>query len=91
MKAFNLHQLLASNDLHTTAHLAILEAIDNGEQKLNDIRKGMNISDSATMALLDVLVARGLITRDMDPSDRRRRLSALTHKGTQLLQQFYDL
>lgn len=91
MKALNLYNLLTSHDLHTTAYLAVLEAIYHGNQKLNDIRKGLGISDSATMALLDVLVARGLITRVGDPVDRRRRLSALTDSGKQLLQQFYDL
>lgn len=91
MTALQLHTLLTTHDLHSTSYLAVLEAIERGEQKLNDIRAGLNISDSATIGLLDVLVARGFIIRVNATFDRRRKLSALTDTGRQLLQQFYDL
>jgi DNA-binding MarR family transcriptional regulator len=66
----------------TLAHINELAAAS--QQQVAD-RAHMDRSD--LVRLLDGLEARGLITRERDPDDRRRHVLALTAAGTRCLEQ----
>ena len=44
--------------------------------------EGLGVSKQAVSQLLDTLVLRGYLTRDIDPADRRRMVLGLTDRGT---------
>jgi DNA-binding MarR family transcriptional regulator len=54
---------------------------------LNDIADFLGLTPPAASRLVDGLVARGLVTRSLDPGDRRRLMLRVTPAGATLLDQ----
>jgi DNA-binding MarR family transcriptional regulator len=46
-----------------------------------DMIRGLGVSKQAASQLIDTLVHRGYLTRDMNPNDRRRMTIELTERG----------
>jgi DNA-binding MarR family transcriptional regulator len=46
-----------------------------------DMIRGLGVTKQAASQLIDTLVLRGYLTRDVDPEDRRRMTIALTDRG----------
>jgi DNA-binding MarR family transcriptional regulator len=52
-----------------------------GDGSAVDIIKGLGVTKQAASQLIDTLVLRGYLTRDVNPDDRRRMVIALTERG----------
>jgi DNA-binding MarR family transcriptional regulator len=51
------------------------------EPVVMDMIRGLGVTKQAVSQLLDTLVVRGFITREVDPDDRRRMTIGLTDRG----------
>lgn len=61
--------------------LYVIGAMAFGETALADIIRQLGVTKQAAGQLVDALVLRGYLTRDVDPDDRRRLTVALTERG----------
>lgn len=80
-------QMLTQRGL-TPHHYGMLMALGElghpcGQQQLSDL---IGIDSRNAVPIIDVLVDRDLLSRDIDPTDRRRRLLALTAAGRDMVQ-----
>ncbi|MFD9499953.1 MarR family transcriptional regulator BagL/FevM [Streptomyces sp. NPDC060035] len=70
----------------TSPQFAVLLALDDhGSQDQSALGALAAIDRSTLTVLLDRLEARGLVTKEMDPANRRRRIVALTDTGRRCL------
>lgn len=82
----------ASLDPHglTHAEFAILEALfHKGPLLLGEVQRKILVSSGGITFLVDKLADRGLVERQLCPSDRRARYAALTRKGEALMAQIF--
>lgn len=80
-QAVNASWQLRSGDL-TPPQFAVLHVLDeHGSLDQKSIGSLAAVDRSTLTPLLDRLVARGLITKNMDPGNRRRQLVTLTPAG----------
>ncbi len=63
------------------AHSLVLELIDSGMQHPKQLAEVLDASPPAVSSLLGDLEGKGLVSRDVDPDDRRRVLLSLTDGG----------
>lgn len=61
--------------------LYVIGALAMGEAPLSEIIRELGVSKQAAGQLVDTLVLRGYLERDVDPEDRRRLTVALTERG----------
>ncbi|MBW7932769.1 MAG: MarR family transcriptional regulator [Gemmatimonadaceae bacterium] len=74
----------------TIAEFAILEALyHKGPLLLGEVQKKILVSSGGITFLVDKLADRGLVERQLCPSDRRARYAALTKKGETLMAQVF--
>ncbi len=74
----------------TEAEFAILEALyHKGPLLLGEVQRKILVSSGGITFLVDRLAERGLVERQMCPSDRRARYAALTKKGEALIGQIF--
>lgn len=59
----------------------VLGAISTSGTPLADVIAALGLSKQAAGALVDALVIRGYLSREVDPTDRRRLQVALTDRG----------
>jgi len=59
----------------------VIGAIARNNAPLGEIIKGLGTSKQAVGQLIDTLVLRGYVAREMDPEDRRRLVLTLTERG----------
>lgn len=59
----------------------VLGAIANHEAGAGDLIRQLGVSKQAASQLIDVLVLRGYLERQVDPDDRRRMTIILTERG----------
>ena len=59
----------------------VLGAISTTGTPLADVIAALGLSKQAAGALVDALVVRGYLSREVDPADRRRLQIALTERG----------
>ena len=73
--------------LHVRSYsaLAVAAAIPEGRTQ-RDIAEYLDLDPSQVVGLVDELESRSLVTREVDPSDRRARLVRATPAGLRLLE-----
>jgi DNA-binding MarR family transcriptional regulator len=54
----------------------------NGEESIEEMIRGLGVSKQAFSQLVDTLVLRGYVTRDVNTEDRRRMTLALADRGS---------
>jgi DNA-binding MarR family transcriptional regulator len=59
----------------------VLSAIARGGVPLAEVIEALGVSKQTAGALVDALVVRGYLDRQVDPSDRRRLVVSLTDRG----------
>ena len=59
----------------------VLSAITRGGVPLAEVIAALGVSKQAAGALVDTLVVRGYLVRQVDPSDRRRLVLSATDRG----------
>jgi MarR family 2-MHQ and catechol resistance regulon transcriptional repressor len=80
---------IARNDL-TTTEFGILEALHHkGPLLLGEIQRKVLVTSGGITYLVDRLVAKGLVTREPSPDDRRARFAVLTPAGKQLIERIF--
>lgn len=73
------------NDYHISfTQVSALYAIRYGADTPGAIAKKMQITPRAVTSHIDVLEEKGLLTRNIDPHDRRRSILTLTDEGAAL-------
>lgn len=77
--------------LSLTGHqLEALTALEEGSLTMRCLCERLDISESAGTALSDRLVARGMVAREPDPTDRRVVRLALTDQARSMVQRYRE-
>ncbi|HZM29236.1 MAG TPA: MarR family transcriptional regulator [Acidimicrobiales bacterium] len=82
--------LVAAGHPVRTAHAAVFGNIDSEGTRLSTLAERANMTAQAMGELVDDLVAKGYLTREPDPTDRRAKLITITDLGYQGVQDAYD-
>jgi len=80
--------LLSEEDLTTDQYqalLAIRAATSKARLSIRDLAEQLQVRHHSTVGIVDQLVARGAIVREVAPDDRRKVLLTLTQKGEALI------
>jgi MarR family 2-MHQ and catechol resistance regulon transcriptional repressor len=86
MKAYRALQRLAIHSIESSevglSDFAVLEMLlHKGPQPVNEIGRRVELTSGSITTAVDRLEARGLVTREAHPSDRRARIVRLTAEG----------
>ena len=86
MKAHRTLQRLATRSIESSeaglSDFAVMEMLlHKGPQPVNEIGRRVELTSGAITTAVDRLEARGLVTREAHPSDRRARIVRLTAAG----------
>jgi MarR family 2-MHQ and catechol resistance regulon transcriptional repressor len=74
----------------TASEFGILEALyHKGPLLLGDLQKKILVTSGGVTYLVDRLAAKGLITRESFPGDKRSRFAVLTPDGSSLIKQIF--
>jgi len=74
----------------TASEFGILEALyHKGPLLLGDLQKKILVTSGGITYLVDRLVAKGLVTRESFPGDKRSRFAVLTAQGSTLIKQIF--
>jgi MarR family 2-MHQ and catechol resistance regulon transcriptional repressor len=74
----------------TTTEFGILEALHHkGPLLLGEIQRKVLVTSGGITYLVDRLVAKGLVTREPSPDDRRARYAVLTAEGKRLIAEIF--
>jgi DNA-binding MarR family transcriptional regulator len=68
----------------------LLAYLESGEQSIADMIRGLGFTKQAFSQLVDTMVLRGFITRDVDPNDRRRMTLRMTERGKAAAKASYE-
>lgn len=82
---------LAPLGLSQHQHAILLVLAEFGPAVQKDVAARLGLDGGDLVAFLDGLQAEGLITRDRDPSDRRRQILTLTPPGRDVLREAEEL
>ena len=77
-------------DVRVPEHYALV-AIESGADNASELGRRLSVTKQAAAKTIDVLLERGYITRDADPTDARRKRLTLTPLGTDLLRQGHEI
>ncbi len=81
--------LLSSEDLtpdQYQALLAIRASSSKGKLSIRDLAEQLQVRHHSTVGIVDQLVSRGAVVRQVAPDDRRKILLTLTEKGEELVE-----
>ncbi len=74
----------------TSSEFGILEALHHkGPLLLGDLQRKLLVTSGGMTYLVDRLVAKGLVTRQSFPGDKRARFAVLTTEGSDLIRQIF--
>ncbi len=74
----------------TSSEFGILEALHHkGPLLLGDLQRKLLVTSGGVTYLVDRLVAKGLVTRESYPGDKRARFAVLTAQGSALIRQIF--
>jgi DNA-binding MarR family transcriptional regulator len=68
----------------------LLAYLASGEESIADMILGLGFTKQAFSQLVDTMVLRGFLTRNVDPGDRRRITLHMTERGEAAAQASYD-
>ena len=77
-------------DVRAAEHYAMV-AIDSGADNASELGRRLSVTKQAAAKTIDVLLERGYIKRDADPTDARRKRLMLTPLGTDLVRQGHEI
>lgn len=77
--------ILSAHGLTMWEYVVLVSIADEPGLSQNDLARKSRRDSTRLIRHLDDLADRGLIVRDIDPTDRRRRVVSLTDSGTTLL------
>ena len=63
----------------------------DGPRRMSPIAKRLGVETPSATTMIDRLVAKGLVERGQDPSDRRAVVYSLTHSGRETVERFWSL
>jgi DNA-binding MarR family transcriptional regulator len=70
----------------TTAQVSVLSVLaESGSTSQRDIASGLGVNEPAVTEMVGRLVAAGCVSKDVDPTDARARVIALTDHGRSVL------
>jgi DNA-binding MarR family transcriptional regulator len=69
--------------------LRLLGALVHGARTAGQVAEAVHVSPAAATAAIQRLVARGYLTREVDPADRRRAVVALTPTARRLVERIF--
>jgi len=89
MRAMDVYsrQLATSHGLTGPQMLCLREITTHGSLTTGTLARGMALSPATLTGILDRLEARGLVSRERRPEDKRRVLVSLTPHGRQMAQE----
>ena len=67
------------------ALLAIRASSSNGKLSIRDLAEQLQVRHHSTVGIVDQLVARSAVVRQVAPDDRRKILLTLTDKGEEIV------
>jgi MarR family transcriptional regulator, 2-MHQ and catechol-resistance regulon repressor len=74
----------------TASEFAILEALfHKGPLLLGDLQKKILVTSGGVTYLVNRLIAKGLVTRESFPGDKRSRFAVLTPEGSALIKRIF--
>jgi DNA-binding MarR family transcriptional regulator len=82
--------LVAAGHPVRAAHAAVFGNIDSEGTRLSTLAERANMTPQAMGELVNDLVAKGYVTREPDPADRRAKLITITDLGYRGIQDAYD-
>ena len=78
---------LAKSSGLTPSQLILLQVLSkSGQETAGSIAKEVSLSQATVTTLIDKLEARGLVTRNRDPQDKRRVIVEMTNEGRSTLE-----
>jgi DNA-binding MarR family transcriptional regulator len=77
-------QALGKLDVTPSQFKVIMALAETGPRSQRELAEIVGIDPRNCVAVIDSLAARGLLSREIDPADRRRRTLALTNSGRSL-------
>jgi len=75
----------------TIQQLKVLALLFEGQQRMGNIASHVGCILSSATSIVDRLVEKGLVTRAMDPDDRRAVICQLTQAGKETMEQFWSI
>ncbi len=76
-------------DTHPAAQVEVLQTLrETGPARIGDLAERLHLAQSTVSALVGKLIASGLVTRSVDPDDRRAAVVAVTSAGQSVVRQW---
>ena len=75
----------------TFQQMKVMALLFEGQQRMGNIASHMGCIMSSATSIVDRLVDKGLVTRAMDPEDRRAVVCQLTGSGRDTMEQFWSI
>ncbi|WP_308249716.1 MarR family winged helix-turn-helix transcriptional regulator [Sphaerisporangium fuscum] len=83
--AVSARSLAAAEDRVTLPQFRMLMVVHQGETTLVRLAEALRVNPSTAMRMADRLVAAGLLSREVNPNDRRETLLRLTVEGRRIV------
>lgn len=81
---------LESEDLGLSDFVVLEMLLNKGPQRVSDIGNSVGLTSGAITTAVDRVARSGLVSRTLDPNDRRVRIASLTEKGEALITQLFE-
>jgi DNA-binding MarR family transcriptional regulator len=75
----------------TFQQVRVLALLFEGQQRMGNIANYMGCIMSSATSIVDRLVDKGLVTRSIDPDDRRAVICRLTDLGKETMERFWSI
>ena len=75
----------------TFQQVKVLALLFQGQQRMGNIATHMGCIMSSATSIIDRLVDKGLVSRSVDPEDRRAVVCHLTEMGKETMEQFWSI
>lgn len=83
--------LAAAEDRVTLPQFRMLMVVGQGETKLVTLAERLGVNPSTAVRMADRLISAGLVSREVNPSDRRETVLRLTEEGQRIVDEVVGL